>query len=79
MLGAVPPRALHDLCAAPPGVQRIERPGRGVVWYDGGTGRPTFAPARDPEVVVVLVERGGKGGQVAAPIARQRRSMTCRS
>ena len=27
---------------------------------------------RDPEaVVVVLVERGGKGGQVAAPIARK--------
>jgi penicillin-binding protein 2 len=32
----------------------------------------SFAPAQDPEVVVVvLVERGGKGGQVAAPIARQ--------
>jgi cell division protein FtsI/penicillin-binding protein 2 len=31
-----------------------------------------FAPARAPEVVVVvLVERGGKGGQVAAPIARK--------
>jgi penicillin-binding protein 2 len=31
-----------------------------------------FAPAKDPEVVVVvLVERGGKGGQVAAPIARR--------
>ncbi|MBI4561477.1 MAG: hypothetical protein HY724_05485, partial [Candidatus Rokubacteria bacterium] len=31
-----------------------------------------FAPADDPEVVVVvLVERGGKGGQAAAPIARQ--------
>jgi penicillin-binding protein 2 len=31
-----------------------------------------FAPVRDPEVVVVvLVERGGKGGQVAAPIARK--------
>jgi len=31
-----------------------------------------FAPAKDPEVVVViLVERGGKGGQVAAPIARK--------
>jgi cell division protein FtsI/penicillin-binding protein 2 len=27
---------------------------------------------RDPEVVVVvLVERGGRGGQVAAPIARK--------
>jgi len=32
----------------------------------------SFAPVDDPEVVVVvLVERGGKGGQVAAPIARQ--------
>ena len=31
----------------------------------------SFAPADDPQVVVVvLVERGGKGGQVAAPIAR---------
>jgi penicillin-binding protein 2 len=31
-----------------------------------------FAPAREPEVVVVvLVERGGRGGQVAAPIARK--------
>lgn len=31
-----------------------------------------YAPARDPEVVVVvLVERGGKGGQVAAPLARK--------
>jgi peptidoglycan glycosyltransferase len=31
-----------------------------------------FAPAHDPEVVVVvLVERGGRGGQVAAPIARR--------
>jgi penicillin-binding protein 2 len=31
-----------------------------------------FAPVKEPEVVVVvLVERGGKGGQVAAPIARQ--------
>jgi len=31
-----------------------------------------FAPARDPEVVVVvLVERGGKGGQIAAPVARK--------
>ncbi|MGH6691273.1 MAG: penicillin-binding protein 2, partial [Gammaproteobacteria bacterium] len=31
-----------------------------------------FAPAREPEVVVVvLVERGGKGGQVAAPIAKK--------
>ena len=32
----------------------------------------SFAPARDPEVVVVvLVERGGHGGDAAAPIARQ--------
>jgi penicillin-binding protein 2 len=32
----------------------------------------SFAPAHDPQVVVVvLVERGGKGGQVAAPIARE--------
>lgn len=32
----------------------------------------SFAPADDPQyVVVVLVERGGKGGQVAAPISRQ--------
>ena len=31
-----------------------------------------FAPAKSPEVVVVvLVERGGKGGQVAAPLARK--------
>ena len=31
-----------------------------------------FAPVKEPEVVVVvLVERGGKGGQVAAPIARK--------
>jgi penicillin-binding protein 2 len=32
----------------------------------------SFAPAAEPQyVVVVMVERGGKGGQVAAPIARQ--------
>ncbi len=32
----------------------------------------SYAPADDPQVVVVvLVERGGKGGQVAAPIARR--------
>ncbi len=31
-----------------------------------------FAPVQDPEVVVVvLVERGGKGGQAAAPVARE--------
>lgn len=35
-------------------------------WFAG------FAPARDPQVVVVvLVENGGSGGSVAAPIARQ--------
>ncbi len=32
----------------------------------------SFAPVQDPEVVVVvLAERGGKGGQVGAPIARK--------
>jgi penicillin-binding protein 2 len=32
----------------------------------------SFAPAHDPQVVVVvMVEGGGKGGQVAAPVARQ--------
>jgi penicillin-binding protein 2 len=32
----------------------------------------SFAPVKDPEVVViVLVERGGHGGETAAPIARQ--------
>jgi penicillin-binding protein 2 len=32
----------------------------------------SFAPVSEPEaVVIVLVERGGKGGQVAAPIARK--------
>ena len=32
----------------------------------------SFAPAGDPQyVVVVMVERGGKGGQVAAPIAKE--------
>ena len=32
----------------------------------------SFAPVHDPQyVVVVLVERGGKGGHIAAPIARQ--------
>jgi penicillin-binding protein 2 len=32
----------------------------------------SFAPVNDAEaVVIVLVERGGKGGQVAAPIARK--------
>jgi cell division protein FtsI/penicillin-binding protein 2 len=32
----------------------------------------SFAPVGDPRyVVVVMVERGGKGGQVAAPIAKE--------
>ncbi len=32
----------------------------------------SFAPVNEPEaVVIVIVERGGKGGQVAAPIARK--------
>lgn len=40
--------------------------GQDHAWFAG------FAPASDPEVVVaVLVERGGKGGHVAAPIARK--------
>src|SRR5213595_970568 len=40
--------------------------GQDLAWF------AAFAPVRDPEVVVVvLVERGGKGGQVAAPIARR--------
>jgi penicillin-binding protein 2 len=44
---------------------RAER-GEDHAWF------AAFAPVKEPEVVVVvLVERGGKGGQVAAPIARQ--------
>lgn len=40
------------------------RPDRDHAWFAG------FAPADDPRVVVVvLVERGGMGGQTAAPIA----------
>jgi peptidoglycan glycosyltransferase len=43
----------------------------------GGNSEPhawymAFAPADDPQlVVIVLVERGGLGGDVAAPIARE--------
>jgi penicillin-binding protein 2 len=44
---------------------RAER-GQDHAWFVG------FAPAHDPEVVVVvLVERGGRGGQVAAPVVRR--------
>lgn len=40
--------------------------GQDHAWFAG------YAPAGDPRVVVVvLVERGGMGGQVAAPIARR--------
>jgi peptidoglycan glycosyltransferase len=40
--------------------------GQDHAWFAG------YAQADDPEVVVVvLVERGGIGGQVAAPIARR--------
>jgi penicillin-binding protein 2 len=49
--------------------QSAARDNKGVLdhaWF------AAYAPADDPQaVVVVLVERGGKGGQVAAPIARQ--------
>jgi len=44
---------------------RSER-GQDHAWF------ASFAPVQDPQyVVVVLVERGGKGGHIAAPIARQ--------
>ena len=44
---------------------RAER-GQDHAWF------ASFAPVQDPQyVVVVLVERGGKGGHIAAPIARQ--------
>jgi peptidoglycan glycosyltransferase len=40
--------------------------GQDHAWFAG------YAPADDPRVVVVvLVERGGTGGRVAAPIARE--------
>lgn len=40
--------------------------GQDHAWFAG------YAPAEDPQVVVVvLVERGGIGGRVAAPVARQ--------
>ena len=48
-------------------IARSERArGPDHAWFAG------YAPAGDPQiVVVVLVERGGLGGQVAAPIARK--------
>jgi penicillin-binding protein 2 len=62
-----------------PGIQVAGKTGtaQSVAKSDAAKGQDhawfaSFAPADDPEVVVVvLVERGGKGGQVAAPIARQ--------
>ncbi len=43
---------------------RAER-GQDNAWF------ASFAPANDPQyVVVVMIEHGGKGGEVAAPIAR---------
>ena len=42
------------------------RRGQDHAWF------AAYAPASDPQVVVVvLVERGGRGGQAAAPLARQ--------
>lgn len=44
--------------------ERRRRPDQDHAWFAG------YAPAEDPRVVVVvLVERGGMGGQTAAPIA----------
>jgi penicillin-binding protein 2 len=41
-------------------------PARDHAWFAG------YAPAGDPEIaVVVLVEHGGRGGQVAAPVAME--------
>jgi penicillin-binding protein 2 len=41
-------------------------PSRSHAWFTG------YAPARDPEIaIVVLIEHGGQGGKVAAPVAQQ--------
>jgi penicillin-binding protein 2 len=41
-------------------------PSRSHAWFAG------YAPARDPEIaIVVLIEHGGQGGKVAAPVAQQ--------
>jgi len=60
---------VHGLeVAGKTGTAQIGRAGGGPdhAWFAG------YAQAGDPEVVVVvLVERGGTGGQVAAPIARR--------
>lgn len=41
-------------------------PTRSHAWFAG------YAPARDPEIaIVVLIEHGGPGGKVAAPVAKQ--------
>lgn len=41
-------------------------PSRSHAWFAG------YAPARNPEIaIVVLIEHGGQGGRVAAPVAQQ--------
>jgi penicillin-binding protein 2 len=41
-------------------------PSRSHAWFAG------YAPARNPEIaIVVLIEHGGQGGKVAAPVAQQ--------
>ena len=50
----------------PPDDDEIPLERRDHAWF------VTYAPAEDPRIVVgVLVEHGGHGGSVAAPIARQ--------
>ena len=65
--------AIQDaMVAAVPGVTTAGKSGTAEL---GGQGEPHswfigFAPAEDPQVAVaVLVERGGRGAEVAAPIA----------